>query len=183
MAYEVALSKAWDEIGKLSGFRHYSVPFMGDTYDVDPEGETVRSVSSNIPVKDQLIILLLHYAAGSLKGSYSPGNEWVSFKDIEGGEIYYPAFREGAIALLLKKFGKEPKKLLDALEALKGRKIDAGDVGIEFNAFKDIPVRVVLWEADEEFEPEMTILFDSNITNIFSMEDIAVFSRFVAHSL
>ncbi|MFA6079084.1 MAG: DUF3786 domain-containing protein [Candidatus Omnitrophota bacterium] len=183
MAYGAALAKAWEDIGKLSGSVFYSVPFMGEKYEIDVDNRMVCSAACNIPVKDQLVILLLHYVSGSLRGGYSPGSEWLSFKDIEGGEIYYPAFREGAIAILLKKFGRDPQKLLSVMGRIKGRKVEAGDGAIEFNAFKGVPVRIVLWEADEEFEPEITILFDSNISRIFPMEDIAVFSRLVAHSL
>jgi hypothetical protein len=39
-----------------------------------------------------------------------------------------------------------------------------GDLAFQFSTFPRIPLRLVLWEGDEEFEPEMLIRFDSTIT-------------------
>ena len=36
---------------------------------------------------------------------------------------------------------------------------------------------------DDEVGPEATMLFDRNITKIYPMEDVAVFSRVVVHQL
>jgi hypothetical protein len=130
-----------------------------------------------------LKILILHYLAGRAKGSHAPAGEWISFKEIEGGEIYYPAFREGAITPILRKYGKAPERLVDAAERLGGRRIAGGDCAIEITAFDNIRVKVIIWKGDEEFGPDAAILFDKNITDIFTMEDIVVLSRLIAHSL
>lgn len=183
MTYEAALSKAWDELEKLSDAERHVISLLSDTYEVDVKNRAASSVSCNVPTKDFLTILLLHYILGSMKNKFSPSGEWVSFKEIKAGEIYYPAFRESVIAPLLRKYGSAPESLLDALNRFTGKKINEGDAGIELAAFKDIAIRIVLWKSDEEFGPEATILFDKNITNIFSMEDVVVFSRFVTHSL
>jgi len=182
MTYEAAVTKAWEGLRGLSTRQKCSVELLGDTYDVDLEAMTAVSNSCNVPTKDYLTILLLHYLIGTLKNSYSPSGQWISFKDIEGGEIYYPAFRESAIAPLLRKYGSAPKNVLSVLERFKGAQIDVGDVGIEIVAFPDISVRIILWRGDDEVGPEANILFDKNITRIFSMEDVVVFSRFVTHS-
>ena len=183
MTYEAALSKAWDELEKLSDTERYTIKLLSDTYEVDVKNRTASSVSCNVPTKDYITILLLHYILGSTRNKYSPSGEWVSFKEIKAGEIYYPAYHESVITPLLRKYGGAPEKLLDALNRFTGKKIDEGDAGIEIVTFKDIAIRVVLWKSDEEFGPEATILFDKNITGIFSMEDVVVFSRFVTHSL
>jgi hypothetical protein len=183
MTYEAAITKAWGDLERHSRSKRHSVALLGDTYDVDLEGETVVSNSCNVPTKDYLTILILHYLIGSLRNAYLPSGEWISFKEIAGGEIYYPAFRESAVKPLLRKYGDKPEGLRGALERFKGKKIEVGDVGIEIATFPDIFVRVVLWRGDEEFGPEASILFDRNITKIYTMEDVVVFSRFITHSL
>lgn len=183
MGYSAALNKAWETLAKLSDKKTHSVSLLSDTYEVRVEDRKVSSVSCNVPAKDFLSILLLHYIIGSLKESYSPSGEWISFKDIEGGEIYFPAFHESAIKPLVRKYGAKPEALLEVLKRLPGKKIDIGDFGVEIKTFPDIYVRVVMWKGDDEFGPEGTILFDKNLTKVYSTEDIAVFLRFIIHGL
>jgi hypothetical protein len=183
MPYEAALEKAWDELAGLAKAGRYCVPLLGDTYEVDMNARSVFSASCNVPAKEFLAILVLHYLAASLKKGYSPAGEWVSFKDITGGEIYYPAFREGAIKPILRKYGDRPEALLKAAERFRGRAVLSGDAAVELETFKDVPVRIMLWRGDDEFGPEATILFNRNITSLFTMEDVAVLARVIAHSI
>ena len=183
MPYEAALDKAWTELEKIAGKKDLAVKFLADTYGLNPKERAISSLSCNVPAKDFLKVLLLHYMTGTAKKPFVPSGEWVSFKDIEGGEIYYPAFREGAIKPLLRKYGSDPKGILGAAGRLGGKAVESGDAAVEFGAFEDMKVRVVLWKGDDEFGPEATMLFDKNITSVFTMEDIAVLGRFIVHSI
>jgi hypothetical protein len=183
MTYEAALTKAWKELEGSGLGEGHCVRFMNDTYDMDLKGRRITSRSCNVPTKDYLTILLLHYVLGSMRNKFSPSGEWVSFKEIENGEIYYPAFREGAISLVLKKYGSNPESLLDVLKRFEGTRVKEGDAAVEISTFEEIRVRIIIWKADEEFGPEATMLFDKNMTSVFSMEDIVVFLRFVAHNI
>jgi hypothetical protein len=182
MSYEAAIKKAWDGLRKVSDKDDLSVDLLGDTYYIDLKKRA--SISSlKAPTKDFLTILLLHYLIGVLKKPFSPQGEWISFKEVEGGEFYYPAFREGAINPILKKYGNDPKGLLGSLKRFKGSIIKEEDVAIEFTTFDNILVRIILWKGDEEFGPEATIMFDRNLTSIFTTEDIALFLRLIAHKI
>ena len=183
MSYDAALKKAWEDLEKIADAPSYSVSLLGDTYEVNRKEKLVLSNSCNIPAKEYLAILILHYLVGSLENKYAPCGEWVSFKDIEGGEIYYPAYKEGVIAHLLKKYGRNPEGLLSVLERFSGNRVDASDTAIELVTFPDIRVRIIVWKADEEFPPEATVLFDKNLSKLYTMEDISVFSHVVVNSI
>jgi hypothetical protein len=183
MSYEAAIKKAWDEPGKLTDKAIFQISLLNDTYDIDLKNRKVVSVSRKTPPKDFITILLLHYLAGTLKNGFCPSGEWISFKEIEGGAFYYPAFREAAIEPILKKYGSTPQNLPEALKRFKGSKIGEGDIAIELETFDKMNVRIILWKGDEEFAPEATIMFDKNLADIFSTEDIVVLLRMVAHSL
>lgn len=182
MGYEAALKKAYDELGKVAGTDSVSVHFLNDAYVINLKSRNVIAASKK-PVKDFLAILLLHYLIGTYKHAFVPSGEFISFKDIESGGFYYPAFREGAITPIIKKFGQDPEKLLVAAQRLNGRKISEGDFSVEIPAFDNILIRIILWKGDEEFAPEATMLFDRGLTEIYSTEDVAVLLRLVAHSL
>lgn len=183
MTYEAAVKKGWADLEDLADSSSYAVTLLGDAYTVNLNDKTIFSNSCNAPAREYLGLLILHYLIGSLKGAYIPSGEWISFKEIEGGEIYYPAYRNSVIAPLLRKYGKSPENLFAALERFKGRKLDISDAAVELETFPEIKVRIVLWKADEEFGPEAGILYDKNLTRIYTMEDITVFSHFIVGNL
>src|SRR3989338_10421530 len=184
MPYTVALEKAWKDLEMISSGDKYSVSLLVDTYDVDIKEKTIFSNSCNIPAREYLAILILHYLIGSLKNTYVPSGEWISFKQIEGGETYFPAFHKGVIEPLLRKYGKHPEGIFSALDRLGGcEKIDISEAAIEITVFPEIRVRIIIYKGDDEFEPEANMLFDRSLTKIYSMEDITVFFHFIVSNL
>ena len=120
MSYQAAVEKGWKELDDLADADSYSVSLMGDTYEVNLKDKSVFSNSCNIPAKEYVALLILHYLIGSFKNAFIPSGEWVSFKDIPGGEIYYPAFRDGVIEDLLRNYGKSTQGLFGVLERFQG---------------------------------------------------------------
>jgi len=183
VSYEAALDKAWEDLEKAAARENYSVKLLGETYALDINARKACLLSTGLAPRDWLTVVLLHYLASSLKKGYSSSGEWISFKEIKGGDIYYPAFRQGVIKEILKKYGDVPERLIVNLAHLGAKESKEGTMAVEFNAFPDVPVKVIVWRGDEEFGPEATILFDKNIEKLFSMEDVAVFSRLIARAL
>lgn len=183
MSHTAALEKAWKDLEMLSPGDRHEVKLLTDTYDVNIKERKIFSNSCNIPAREYLAILILHYLIGSLKNTYVPSGEWISFKQIEGGETYFPAFHKGVIEPLLRKYGKHPEGIFSALDRLGAEKIDISDTAIEVTAFPEIRVRIIMYKGDDEFEPEANILFDRSLAKIYSMEDITVFFHFIVSSL
>ena len=124
---------------------------------------------TEIPIQEQ--ILILHYMLSPAPPLLT--ENWVSYREIPGASFYYSAFVKRAVDPLKKVFGQNVDGLLRAGEILGGKTIDTGDVGYEFRLFPNIPVRLTLWAGDEEFPAEANIVFDENIKEILSPEDIA----------
>ena len=64
-----------------------------------------------------------------------------------------------------------------------GEKANAGDVGIVVNPFDGISILVTMWRGDDEFGPDVNILFDKNISKVFCTEDIVVLTEVLVHEL
>ena len=126
-------------------------------------------------------ILILHYLIQA-KGT-SLSNKIITYKDLPEGTNYFRTFFKRAIKPLLDNFGQEPKQLVDIAIKLGGHKADYGDVAVTINAFDRLPVTLVLWRGDEEFSPEGSMLFDSNISDYLSTEDINVLCEVIAWRL
>ncbi|MFC1860985.1 DUF3786 domain-containing protein [Chloroflexota bacterium] len=132
-----------------------------------------------VKLKDK--ILILHYLTKA-KGIVISGKT-ITYKELPEGVSYYRTFRKRAIQPLLTSFGKDPHRLLDAVEIIGGRKADYGDVAVTINAFKRVPITLILWRGDEEFPPEGNIIFDSTITDYLAIEDINVLCETIAWTL
>ena len=107
MSYAQALDKAWADLGELSDINTFSVKFLSDTYSVDAQKKKVLSDSCNVPAKEYISLVTLHYLIKKLrlKEMPCPSGEWVDFNRLEGGEGYYPAFKKRTIDRILKKYG------------------------------------------------------------------------------
>ncbi|MBL7157692.1 MAG: DUF3786 domain-containing protein [Candidatus Omnitrophica bacterium] len=184
MEYEVALNKAWQELAQLAGEKTYSLRFLGDDYEVDVDKETVFSLSCNVPAKVYTSILILHYLIRKANGLPSIKGEWISFKELVGGEGYYPNFKKRVINTITRKYGKNPDSLLALVERFKAKKAELADVSVVLDTIEEsAPFLITLWRGDEEFGPEANLLFDKSIADIFGTEDIVVLSEVVAHSI
>jgi hypothetical protein len=123
-----------------------------------------------VPLRDR--ILILHYFTGA-KGTTATG-KLIAYKQLPGGISYFPAFSQRAIGPLVKNFGESPELLAKAAAELGGREVDYGDVSVTINAFDHVPITLVLWKGDEEIAPNGNTLFDANIPDYLSTEDVTV---------
>jgi len=123
-----------------------------------------------VPIRDR--ILILHYL--TLAKGTPATNELITFRDLSGGNIYYPTFTKRAMKPLADHFGREPAPLVKAGEKLGGHRADFGDASVVIDAFSHVPVTLVLWQGDDEFPAQLNLLFDSTISDYLETEDITV---------
>ncbi len=132
-----------------------------------------------VPIRDK--ILILHYFTQA-KGTPIT-NKLTTFRELPEGANYFPTFSKRAINPLLDHFGREPERLIDTAEKLGGHKVNYGDVAVTINAFNYVPITLVLWRGDEEFNPEGSILFDSTISDYLPTEDINILCEAISWKL
>lgn len=183
MGYDIAKDKAWNELGKLTVEKKFSLKFLADEYSIDLEKKSVISLSCNVPAKDFSVIIILHYLIERIKGLPALAGVWLTFRELAGIEGYTGAFHKRAIEPLIRKYGRSPENILSITSRLPARKADFKDVSIIIEAFAGVPVLLKLSRPDEEFGPDANILFDKNVTSIFCTEDIIVLAQIVAGSV
>jgi hypothetical protein len=187
LAIEKLATVSFDTISQRTGFEsaeadRFRIAFLDRVYHVCfPEFEFEDEAESReaVPIQEQ--ILILHYM---LSPASAPLTEnWISYREIPGASFYYSAFVKRAIDPLKKVFGQNIDGLLRAGETLGGKTIDTGDAGYEFRLFPNIPVRIILWAADDEFPAEANIVFNENIRGSLSPEDIAWLAGMLVYRL
>jgi len=112
----------------------------------------LESIGVEAALRDK--ILILHYFTGA-KGTLATG-KLIAYKQLPGGVSYFSA--------LLRKVAAK----------LGGCDVNYGDVSVSVNAFDRVPITLVLWRGDEELAPNGNILFDANISDYLSTEDVTV---------
>jgi hypothetical protein len=123
-------------------------------------------------------ILLLHYL---LNASGRPiNNEPVSYKDIPGGQKYFPVFQKRVEMPVLNAYSESPEGFEKACLGLRGERVNMGDVAFRFQAFPKVPITYIFWKGDEEFPASLQVLFDSSVKDNLPLEDIVFLSEMLS---
>ena len=126
-----------------------------------------------------LSILLSHYAKAH---PTPPTDKLVTFREIRGGQAYEKAFIARAMLPIANCFGDRPGDLLLASKKLNGKPVHFGDVAIQIEALKGIPLTYILWTADE-FPASASVLFDASASDYLPTEDLAVLGELTSARL
>ena len=125
--------------------------------------------------------ILLHYL---IKADGSPvTGKWVAYKDIPGGLLYAGVFARRVTEPLVKQFGRSAKSLMDSGLRRGGKPGGVGDASLVFQVLPRVPMQYVLWEGDEEFPPNVQLLFDASVDHHLSLEDIVVLGQMAIRRL
>ena len=152
---------------------------LNDTLTSDFETRKI-AFSDGRAVEEDIQVLLLHYltrAEGKIDGT------WCSYRDIEGGNLYYSVFQGRALRPLIREFGESPERLLKAGTLLGGTETRRGDASVDLRYFPYALVNVTIWKGDEEVPSNANILFDSAISRILAAEDLAHLSADLVEKL
>jgi hypothetical protein len=157
------------------------IEYLNRSYQITLPDIKISLVGSEEEVPLRNKVLILHYLTQA-KGT-PLANEVIAYKELPEGSNYFPTFYKRAIKPLVDHFGRQPQRLIDAAKKFGGYKVDYGDLAVTINAFKQVPITLVLWQGDEEFPPEGNILFDATVSDYLSPEDINVLCEIIAWSL
>lgn len=194
VTYEDAINLAWEdlvtkdpeELSKITCIpydtekQEFVMNFLGDEFHISIPKRSV-AFQNGQEVYSFLAVLLLHYLVNAKNLDLT--GKLLTFRELEGGDIYYPAFCARGINKITKEFGADPALLNDAGDRLGAKKGTYGDVSIILEVFPKVPVNVILWEGDDEVPPSSNMLFDSSIKELLPTEDVAVIGGFVASAL
>ncbi len=158
-----------------------SVEFLHRQYIITLPGAEIapQDGGEDMPIRDKLLIL--HYFI-TAKGTPLP-SRMINYKELPEGTAYFPTFYKRAIKPLTDNFGSQPQRLAEIAGGLGASHADYGDTAVTINAFRRVPITLVLWSGDAEFPAEGNVLFDSTITDYLPIEDINVLCETIAWKL
>lgn len=181
LAYELACKKLVsmdpEEICRRSGARSFDrdrivINYLNSLYLVTlSSGEiSLRDGKEEISLKDK--ILILHYLTQA-KGTLFT-NKLITYGQIQGGKFYCPVFLKRNLDPILNCFGDQPELLIDVAKRLGGNRAGYGDVSVSIDVFPMVRIFIILWRGDDEVPHGGNILFDGNISDYLTSEDVCV---------
>ena len=58
-----------------------------------------------------------------------------------------------------------------------------GDASLIIDAFTRVPISVILWQGDDELNSEVNLLFDANILDYLTSEDVTIVCEIITWRL
>ena len=145
--------------------------------------DLIFSQDSDKEIKIKEKILIVHYLNNAKKEDLT--EELIAYQEIPSARFYLSAFNARSRDPFIAAFGENPDKLpVVAQELFAAQRASMGDVSVTIQAFPKIPITFIIWQGDEEFPPNGTILFDSSIKdNLLSAEDISELVSMIVYPL
>ncbi|MDO4519191.1 MAG: DUF3786 domain-containing protein [Eubacteriales bacterium] len=146
---------------------YYSHPFAIDR----KTGEITRlDLPEKIVGFDTALLFytMFHYAVEEP----SPSGILVPFREVKRVYPFEAAYRNTTLKQIEERFTGKAEELRNACEMLGGIPMKQGDAGYKIESLPGLYVAVTFWDADDEFEAQANMLFDSNITDYMHEESV-----------
>jgi hypothetical protein len=121
--------------------------------------------------EDPLLELVTVLYLINVNGLYPMDRDIVGVKDLKEGHFF-----QGPHALktepLIRRYGTDLSGFNQAAQYLEGQPRDMADAAFRLLPFPRVPLYYLLWQGDEEFEPQVTVLLDRPIENVLAADAI-----------
>jgi hypothetical protein len=165
----------WEQLDKLDGTKtaqrakcqylsspqRYIVTLLNAEYVVNLSDRNIFSAQSCPPQEpaeflEQLCILAYLINAQDLP----PTGKLVGANSLPGGQFFFRGLHCLPTEKLEKAFGDRPEVLHQVSARFGAEQCEFGDASIRLNVLPLIPLTIVIWRRDEEFDARASILFD-----------------------
>ncbi len=157
-----------DNLGAEFRDGHLFIRCFGRDVIVGPYGE-MQTQSGLTPWMRMLVLFYIRNG-----GTQGLSGKWVLHSELMGGLMKYKAFKrecEGPLKELLDKHFKKVSFRLDAYGAEHPGGFATQNAWLVY-VFPRLPVLFLYWPADDEFESQVTIRFDSTADKCFDVEQL-----------
>ena len=120
--------------------------------------------------EDERTLLFLHYLLNATETPIS--GKWISEKGLKGGSQFFQGPHAMPVRPLIDRFGSDASSFAKRCRLLGGTPLEYGDGSMSLPALPRIPVGFVIWEADDEFPADATVLLDSSIESHLALDVI-----------
>lgn len=146
----------------------YSLSAFGTLFSIDPQEKIILSLGPQGEIfltrlRYFFVLSLLWYMVKAT--DVKPNGKLVKPSGMTGGDIFFRGSHLLPLESIAKKYARDRRGFRERGLSHGGRVVEYGDAAIELCPFPKVPVTVILWLADEEWEARAELLFDSTALN------------------
>jgi hypothetical protein len=151
--------------------KRYSISVWRDIYIVSANECNIECVPGNGPVQHEYFsVFLIHHLLKAPEAG--PVNEWISEKDVPGGVTFFRGPHQIPTGKISRRFGNDTDLFSRKCDQLGGHRLTLADASSSFLITPRTPVAVLYWRGDDEFPPEVKILFDRSLAGYLAADAI-----------
>lgn len=145
----------------LANPERYFVIMLKTKYVVNLSDRRILSVQEDSPPRPAEFLEQLCLLAHLINAQDLPlANKLVRAEVLPGGQFFFRGPHRLPTDKLEKAFGRCPERLYEVAQQFDAKRCEFGDASIKFNVLPYIPLTIVVWKGDEEFDARASILFD-----------------------
>ena len=168
----------------LQDTQSYIITLLNSDFEVNLSDEqilTLNQDSSPTPANflEQLCILAYLVNARDIPLS----EKLVGPQSLKTGQFFFRGLHSLDTPKLEQSFGENPEDLYHISDRLNARQCDFGNASIRLLILPRIPVTIVIWKGDEEFEPRASILFDSTADRQLPLDALGAAAKLTVDAL
>ena len=142
---------------------YYIVDFWGEDYEVYIDSGEIKKAGEDMPIVNiELGLAILFYLLRAKDVDIK--SEWISEKDIPGGTQFFQGPHALPVYLIADRFGEDIEGFKRRCSMLGGIPLEMADSAFQFRILPRIPIAVLLWLGNDEFNAEAKLLFDRTIS-------------------
>ena len=150
----------------------YALVCLGRTYEINVETRSIAGPKGPLPD-----LLLLSYLVRAQR--VPPADEWITPGEIPGGDVFFQGPHALPTAGLAERFGDDSEGFRAIAASIGGTPLEYGDASSSFVVLPRITIGLVLWMRDEEFPPEVKVMFDRTIALHLPLDVVPALVGFV----
>ncbi|MDI6801916.1 MAG: DUF3786 domain-containing protein [Thermodesulfovibrionales bacterium] len=141
---------------------------MGREFIISTDGE----ITTRGHMTPWIKILLLHYIRTAGKGELS--SKWISYGEMKSGMVKASSFQRECEEPLKEFFDDNFDKTMSVLQRLGAQTCEGFPTPNAFHLYllPKIPVVILYWPKEEEFESKVKIIFDSTVDRFLDAESV-----------
>ena len=145
----------------LSNPERYLLTLLNTEYTIQMTDRTISAIDDNSTERPAEFLEQLCVLAYLINAKDQPlSGKLVNGLQLPGGQFFFRGVHCLPTEKLEEIFGNCPETLLEAAKPLRAEKSEFGDAAVCIRILPRVPVTVVVWGRDEEFEARASILFD-----------------------
>lgn len=146
----------------------YILDVLGSKYRIYPGQQTIECAGHPDPENDFLSLFAIHYLLTCIETS--PGDEWISEKDMVGGVTFFRGPHLIPTGLIADNLDDSLEQFALLREKFNGKSLDMADAAFSFKVTDRIPMALLYWQGDEDFPAEAKLLYDSSLPRHFALD-------------